>query len=76
MGAFVAGVEEFRERRGRVVARLDQLKLELARVRHGHTHFQLGLHAAAQEVIGLDPVDIEPGPDTAAHPLVDGCVDP
>ena len=60
---FAAGVEKLLVHRGRVVALLDQFDLEIAGIGERHAHLHGGVLAAVAEVIGLDPIDIVPGPD-------------
>jgi hypothetical protein len=61
---------------GRIVALLDQLDLEVAGVRDGRAHREIGMPAAMPEVVGPDPLDVEPGSD-AEHvdPVMHGGVD-
>src|SRR5829696_552966 len=73
---FAAGVEKLLVHRGRVVALLDQFDLEIAGIGERHAHLHGGVLAAVAKVIGLDPIDIVPGPD-AHHidPVVHGGAD-
>lgn len=73
--SFPPGVEEVLVHRGSVVALLDQLDLDVARVSQGDTHFHGGVGAAVAEIIRLHTVDIEPGADAVFDPVVHGGVD-
>src|SRR6476620_2207818 len=74
--AFTAGVQKLLVHRGRVVALLDQLDLEIAGIGKRYAHLHGGVLTPVAEVIGLDPIDIVPGPD-AHHvdPMVHGGAD-
>src|SRR5690242_14088916 len=58
--AFAAAIEKFLVHRGRIVALLDQLDLEIAGIGERDAHLHGGVFAAVAEVIGLDPIDIVP----------------
>src|SRR5882672_5123409 len=74
--AFAAGVEELLVHRGRIVALLDQLDLEIAGIGERHAHLHGGVLAAVAEVISFHLVDIVPGSD-AHHvdPVIHGGAD-
>jgi hypothetical protein len=72
---FASGIEEVLVHRRGVVARLDQFELYVPGVGQGHAHLHVGVRAAVSEEVGLDAVDIKPGPDTVTHPVVHCGVD-
>jgi len=71
-----AGVEKLLVHRGRIVPLLDQFDLQVAGIRQRNAHLQARIFTAVPEIVGLDPVDIEPGAN-AHHvdPVIHGGAD-
>ena len=69
--ALMAGLEELPVHRGRLIARLDQLDLQVPGIGEGNAHLRVRFPAPVAEPVGLDVLDIEPRPHTHhGYPVV------
>jgi hypothetical protein len=55
---------------------LDQLDLQIAGIGECDAHLDMRVFSAVTEIVGLDPVDVVPGPDTHhVDPVIHGGAD-